>query len=214
MHTSAGDGELRVKATIRVFENWEVVPMSAILPSSLRHQEASTMLTATYQGAGQAAVLSATTDQTWLRAELDAAPSGPGGRVVLRKLATAPAGPNTAQLILKTNDPTQPQLAIRVFVPVMSAAKVSPNPIILPTTKVGTATTREIKVSGWGEGVAPIAKLPQGRVEARDRQTNGDYVFMVSVTPATAGMSTQMLQLALDENNVLIEVPVILKAEP
>jgi hypothetical protein len=214
VHTSAGDEELRVKATIRAYENWEVIPMSVMLPSSQRQQEASTVVTATYQGGENITVLGATTDQPWLRAEFNAALSGKGGSVVVRKLATAPAGPNLAQLTLRTNDPTQPQLVIKVFVPVVSAARVAPNPIILPTTKAGTAAMRDVVVSGWEEGTAPLAKLPLGRVEAKGRQLNGDYVFTVSVTPATAGMSTQMLQLAVDGNSVLLEVPVILKAEP
>jgi hypothetical protein len=214
VHTSAGDEELRVKATIRAFENWEVVPASVMLPNTLRDQEASTVVTATYQGKEKISLLGATTDQAWLRAEFNAAPAGQGGSVVVYKLATAPAGPNTAQLILKTNDPTQPQLAIRVFAPVVSAARVTPNPIILPTTKVGSTATREVVVSAWEEATAPLAKLPLGRVESKGRQPNGDYVFAVAVTPATAGMNTQMLQLAVDDNSVLIEVPVIVKAEP
>lgn len=210
--TSAGSAELRVRATIRAFENWEVVPTPVMLPTSLRNQEASALVSANYLGAENITVLGATTDRAWLRAEHNVEAGRKGGSVVLRKLATAPAGPQQAQVFLKTNDPKNPQLALKVFVPVVSAAKVAPNPIILPTVKAGTAAVREVTVSGWEEATPPEAKLALGSVEAKGRQPNGDYVFTVSLTPTTAGMSTQMLQLA-DASSVLIEVPVILKAE-
>ena len=60
---------------------------------------------------------------------------------------------------------------------------------------------------------APSAKLPLGSVEANGRGPNGDYLFLVTMTPAEAGMSTQMLQLSAEPGAVLIEVPVILKAD-
>ena len=214
VHTSAGDAELRVTATIRVFEDWEVAPTPLMLQPSRRNQVASKVVTATYTGAGQCTVLGATTDQPWLQAEFAAAAGGQSGRVTLRKLASAPAGPNTAQLTLTTNDPTQPQLVLSVYVPVFSDARVSPNPVILPATKVGTTATRDFIVSGWEEGVEPLARIPSGHVVSRGRQPNGDYAFTLSITPVTAGMGTQMLQLTLDEKQVLIEVPVMMKAEP
>ncbi len=210
--TSAGSDELRVKVMIRAFENWEVVPMPLMMPSSMRSQEASTVVSANYLGAENITVLGATTDRAWLRAEHNVEAGRKGGSVVLRKLVTAPAGPQQAQVFLKTNDPKNPQLALKVFVPVVSAAKVAPNPIILPTVKAGTAAVREVTVSGWEEATPPEAKLALGSVEAKGRQPNGDYVFTVTLTPTAAGMSTQMLQLA-DASSVLIEVPVILKAE-
>lgn len=214
VHTSAGDGELRVQATIRAYENWEVMPTPVMLESSLRTEEAAAVVTATYLGTAKIAVHSAATDQPWLRASLTALPAGPGASVLLQKLPTAPAGQHSVELTLKTNDPTQPQLAIKVFVPVRSAARVEPNPIVLPTTTAGTAATREIILKGWDDGKEPRARLPRGRVEARGRSPNGDYVFKVSMTPGSAGMSTQMLQFVVDENNVLLEVPVLVKAEP
>jgi hypothetical protein len=211
--TSTGSDEVRAKVMIRVFENWEVVPLPVMLPTSLRSQEASTLVIATYLGTEDVALLGATTDQAWLRAELNLQQGTKGGSVVLHKLTTAPAGTHQAQLILKTNDPKQPLLTMKVFVPVVSAATVAPNPIILPTVKAGTPTTQDIVVSGWEESTAPVAKLPLGSVEPKGRQPNGDYVFTVAMTPKTAGMSTQMLQLGADAATVLIEVPVLLKTD-
>lgn len=214
VHTSAGDAELRVKATIRPFEDWDVTPMPLILPPSLRNQETSKTMIVAYTGNGKGDVLGATTDQPWLQASFAADVSGRGGQVALRKLASAPAGPNTAQLVLTTSDPTQPRLAISVYVPVLSEVRVTPNPLILPTTKLGSTVVREIVVSGWEAGGEPLARIAAGTVTTRGRQPNGDYIFAVSVTPSVAGMNTQKLQLALDETNILIEVPVILKVEP
>ena len=202
-----------VRATIRAFENWEVVPTPVVLPTSLRNQEASAVVTASYVGAEKITLVGATTDQPWLRAEFTAAPQGGGGSVVLRKAAAAPAGPLQARLTLQTNDAKQPQLSMNVFASVVSAAKVTPNPIILPTVKAGTESTREVVVSGWEEAAAPRAKVALGSVQVKERRANGDYVFVVAMTPAHAGMSTQMLQLGADANSVLIEVPVILKAD-
>lgn len=211
--TSLGSDELRVRATIRAFENWEVVPTPVMLPTSLRNQEASTIVNATYVGTEKVSLLGATTNQPWLGAEFTAAPNGGGGSVLLRKAASAPAGPLQAQLTLKTSDPKQRELTMSVFVSVVSAAKVTPNPIILPTVKAGTESTREVVVSGWEEPTAPRAKVALGTVQAKEQRANGDYVFVVALTPANAGMSTQMLQLGVDANSVLIEVPVILKAD-
>ncbi len=211
--TSAGSDELRVKAMVRAFENWEVVPSPVMLPTSLRNQEASTVVNANYLGTEDITVLGAATNQAWLRAEFNLEKGRKGGSVLLRKLAPAPAGTHQAELTLKTNDPKLPNLVMKVFVPVVSAAKVAPNPVILPTVVSGTPSTREVIVSGWEEATAPVAKLPLGAVEPKGRMPNGDYVFVVSMTPAAAGMSTQMLQLSVDPNTVLIEVPVILKAD-
>jgi hypothetical protein len=212
--TSAGSDEVQVKATIRAYEDWEIVPLPVILPTSLRNQEAATAITASYFGAGDITVLGATTDRPWLRADYNLEPGRKGGSVMLRKLAAAPAGQLQAEVTLKTNDPKNPRLVLKVLVPVVSTAKVAPNPIILPTVRAGTTTTREVAVSGWEEATAPSAMLPLGSVEAKGRGPNGDYLFVVTMTPAEAGMSTQMLQLSAEPGAVLIEVPVILKADP
>jgi hypothetical protein len=214
VHTSAGDAELEVKATIRPFGDWAVVPSSVILPTTLRRQEVTTTVTATYEGSGTFAVLGVATDRPWLEARLET--DRPSGRtsVTLRKLPTAPVGSHLAQLTLSTDDPAQPRLVLPVVVSVVSAARVTPNPIILPTVKVGAVATREIVVSGWEEASAPLATLAGGRVEARSRRPDGDHVFAVSVTPTTAGMNTLILELAADAASVLVSVPVILKVEP
>jgi hypothetical protein len=187
--------------------------MPVTLPTSLRRQEVSTQVTVTHVGPGNFAVLAAESDQPWLRARLSSTPAGKGQQVEVRKLPAAPVGAHLAQISLRTNDPAQPLLILRVVASVVSPVRVSPNPVILPTVPIGTTATREVVVSGWEETSAPLAKLAAGRIDVGGRQPNGDYAFSVAVTPETAGIHSLQLQLAVDEGNVLVTVPVILKAE-
>jgi hypothetical protein len=211
VRTSAGDAELPVRATIRLFENWEITPSPVIVPASVRRDASALEVTARYVGTASIKLVAATTDQPWLTAELKASPTG--GSVVLRKLTPAPVGTHQVYLTLKTSDPTQPQLVVQVLVPVISAARVLPNPIVLPTVQAGSPTSIEVRVSGWEETTAPVARLASGQVQAQGQRANGDYVFHVTAIPTRGGLSTQMLQLGVDENSVLLEVPVILRAE-
>jgi hypothetical protein len=211
VHTSAGNAELRVKANLRAFAQWEVTPMPVMLPTSQRRQEVSARLVVRHEGPGRFAVQEATTDQPWLTASLTAADQSQA--VELRKLASAPVGAHLVQLTLRTNDPQQPVLPIKVVVSVVSPVRVSPNPIVLPAVPVGGTTTREVLVSGWEDASVPRATLTGGRVESLGVRAGGDHAFSVAVTPASAGIHNLQLQFAVDEDNVLITVPVILKAE-
>jgi hypothetical protein len=213
VNTSAGSAELRVKANLRAFAQWEVTPMPVMLPTSQRRQEISAKVVVKHDGPGRFAVQDATTDQPWLQATLGAATAGQPQAVELRKLASAPVGAHLVQLTLRTNDPQQPVLPIKVVVSVVSPVRVSPNPIVLPAVPVGGTTTREVLVSGWEETSVPRAKLTGGRVESLGPRAGGDHAFSVAVTPASAGIHNLHLQFAVDEDNVLITVPVILKAE-
>jgi hypothetical protein len=220
--TTEGDGELRVRAAIRPFEHWEVSPNPAVLPASRRDQEATAVVRAAYRGEGVRTLLAATTDQPWLQAGIEpAAAGGEGGAggatvrtVRLRKLPTAPSGPHTVQLTLTTDDPREPQLALKVFVPVTAAVRVTPNPLILPTTRVGTPAEREITVGGWEEPLPPVVQLSGGKVVARGQRPDGEHVFAVSIAPAGPGMHTFSLRVLAGENDVQAEVPVLVKAEP
>lgn len=214
VHTTEGDGELRVRVEIRPFEQWDVSPNPVVFPASRRDQEIAAAVTATPRDGAKWRVLSAATDQPWLNAELDGAGVGPGRTVQLRKRVAAPAGPHMALLTLTTDDPRQPQLALKVFVPVTSAVRVAPNPVILPSTRVGAAAQREVVVSGWEDPEPPVPRLASGTVEARGRRPNGDFVFAVSVLPATPGMHTDFLKLAAADQQIAAEVPVMVKAEP
>jgi hypothetical protein len=214
VQTNAGDAELRVRATIRLFASWDVTPNPTFFSPSLRLEAASLSLSATYLGSDRRRVLGASSDQPWLQAELSAPQVGETARVHLRKLPDAPSGPHTTEVSLRTDDPDQPILAIKVYVPVLSAATVVPRPVILPATRVGQSASREIAVSGWDESTPPLLRLPAGQIEPRGRRPNGDFVFVLTVTPAQPGMNTQKLQLTLDEGQVLLEVPVLIKGEP
>lgn len=219
--TTEGDAELRVRAAIRPFEHWEVSPNPAVLPASRRDQEATAVLRAVFTGEGGRTLRAAATDRPWLQAELEpiaaagaAGPGGTAGRTVrLRKLATAPSGPHTVQLTLITDDPREPQLALKVFVPVTAAVRVTPNPIILPTTRVGMVAEREIAVGGWEEVRPPEVQFSGGRVVARGQRPNGDHVFAVSIAPPSPGMHTFSLRVLAGESDVQAEVPVLVKAE-
>lgn len=216
VHTTEGDGELRVRAAIRPFEHWEVSPNPAVLPASRRDHEATAVLRAVFQGEGTRALTAASTDRPWLQAELEPpVAGGAAGRAVrLRKLPGAPSGPHTVLLTLTTDDPREPQLALKVFVPVTAAVRVTPNPIILPTTRAGVAAEREFSVGGWEEPSPPEVAFHGGTVVARGRSPNGDPVFAVSVAPPNPGMHTYSLRILAGGSEVQAEVPVLVKAEP
>lgn len=214
VETSAGTAELPVRARIRAFAHWDVTPSPLLLPASPRRRDSAGAVAIKYVGSGKARLLSATTDTPWLFAELRNSSDGSGGSVIVRRSADAPTGRHEAVLTVQTDAPDEPQLNVKVSVPVPSSAKVSPNPIILPTVRAGTAATREIVVSGWEESVAPAGKMPHGSVQVKDRQPNGDYVLIVAVTPTAPGVSAQMLLLFAGSESSSIEIPVMLKALP
>lgn len=213
VNTSAGDAELRIKVNIRPFAHWTITPMPVTLPTSQRRQEVTSRLTVVHDGPGRGpfAVLEAKSDQPWLQAQLSTA--GAQQSVELRKLTTAPIGAHLVQVTLRTNDPDQPVLPLKVVVSVVSPVRVSPNPIVLPVTQVGLTASRLVVVSGWEESSEPRASLASGRVEPLGRQPNGDHHFSIFVTPQKPGVQNFALQFAVDEDHVLLTVPVIIKAD-
>jgi hypothetical protein len=215
VHTSAGDAEIRVKVNIRPYDHWEISPAPIMLESTLRSEEASAIVSVRYLGREARVLRGVSTGREWLRASLTKLPEGePGFGVLLQKVPGAPAGHHAVDLALLTDDPSQPKLAAKVFVPVRSAARVVPSPVILPATRVGTASTAEVVLAGWDEAGPPQARLPRGQVSVLPRRANGDYVFKVTVAPAAAGMQTQVLQISAGDDLVLLEAPVMVKAEP
>jgi hypothetical protein len=213
VHVQTSDGEITIpiELTVSLFKFWQLNPSTIIIPPSKKGQEGDTTVALQYIGSGKAELGKIVSTPDWL----EVVPTNVGkGLFRLRfiKHADTPAGNYTVRVVVQTSDPVEPSLAFNVFVPISSSLRVVPNPVVLPTVKVGQATTREITIQGWTGPVAPRLELTRGEVKALVREDE-KYRFELSVTPDFPGPFTQLLRI-YDEQKLEAEIPIILRAEP
>ena len=168
-------------------------------------------VTLDYSGGEKASVGKITCTPDWMDATAASA-DGKTYSLSFVKRADAPAGNHTVKVVVENSDPAEPQLTFSVFVPVTSALRVTPNPVVLPTIKVGQTVSHEIVINGWNGSGEPRLVLARGQTRKLELE-NGRFRFEISVTPVTPGPLTQLLRI-YDGEALEAEVPVILRAEP
>jgi len=211
VQTSAGELTIPVELTVSLFKSWLLEPATIILPPSQKGREAQLAITLQYTGGEKAELGKIVCAPVWLEATAEST-DGKLFRIKLTKRADTPAGNFTVKVVVPTSDPVEPSLAFNVFVPVLSTLRVVPNPVVLPTVKVGQPTVREVSLLGWSGSDTPRLELMQG--QAKDLGREGDkYRFEISVTPVAPGPLTQLLRI-YDGEKLEAEIPVILRAEP
>jgi len=211
VQTSAGEFTLPIELTVSLYKSWVLSPSPVLLPPSQKGREASLQATLQYSGADKVHIDKITCSPDWLEAT---ASSEDGKTFVLSllKRADAPAGNHTVKVVVETSAPAEPSLTLNVFVPVASSLRITPNPVVLPTVKVGQPTTREIVIQGWSVASDPRLELTRG--QGRKLARVGDRVsFELSVTSDVPGPFTQLLRI-YDGEKLEVEIPVILRAEP
>jgi len=187
-------------------------PVIVLIPASQKGRPTESTATLRYLGADKARLGKITSTPDWLEITAEVMEAGKLFRLRFAKRVAAPAGNHTVRVVVETSDPDEPRLGFSLFLPVFSELRVVPNPVILPTVKVGQSTLREVTLLGWnGEG-EPRFELTRGAVKTLERE--GEKVRCeLSITPVAPGPLTQLLRV-YDGDKLQLEVPVLLRAEP
>jgi hypothetical protein len=211
VQTSAGELNIPIEVTVSLFKSWQLNPAVIVLPPSQKGREATMSVTLEYTGGDKASLGKIVSIPAWL----DAAATTADGKVFsinFVKRGDAPAGNHTVKVVVENSDRTEPQLTFNVFVPVTSALRITPNPVVLPTIKVGQSASHEVVITGWNGTGEPRLELTRGQARKLD-QESGRFRFEIVVTPSAPGPLTQLLRI-YDGESLEAEVPVIVRAEP
>ena len=211
VQTSAGELGIPIELTVSLFKSWQLNPAVIVLPPSQKGREATMPVTLEYTGSEKASLGEITSTPAWLEATATSA-DGKVFTLNFVKRADAPAGNHTVKVVVENSDKTEPQLTFNVFVPVTSALRVTPNPVVLPTIKVGQSASHEIVINGWSGTGEPRLELTRGQARKLE-QESGRFRFEIVITPSAPGPLTQLLRI-YDGESLEAEVPVILRAEP
>ena len=211
VQTSAGELTIPIELIVSPYKSWQLEPAVALIPPSPKGREAKLQIALKYLGAEKMSVSKIVCTPSWL----DASATSEDGKtftIALVKPADAPAGNHSVKLVVETSDKGEPLLTLNVFVPVTSDTRITPNPVVLPTVKVGQPTTREIVIHGWTGSGEPRLELSLG--QARKLESEGGRLhFEVAITPVAPGPFTQLLRI-YDGEKLETEIPVLLRAEP
>ncbi len=211
VQTSAGEIVIPIELTVSLYKSWTLNPSVVVVPPSQKGREASLPVVLQYTGEAKVELGKISCSPAWLSATATSE-NGKTFAVVLVKRADAPAGNHTVKVSVESTDPVEPQVVFNVFVPISSVLRVTPNPVVLPSVKVGQPAIREIVIHGWSKSSGPRLELARGTARLVER--DGEQVhFELSITPDAPGPLTQLLRI-YDEQNLEAEIPVILRAEP
>lgn len=133
--------------------------------------------------------------------ELYRRPGQVGYRLTATLKDTAPPGDYKQHIILRTNDPSEPTIAVLAEGTLRAAVLATPNPVNFGSTRVGKMASRRLtlrsdrpfqitKMEG-GEGIAPVFAASPGNVQ----------VVTLQWTPAAAGEMRQELTIGTDLPN-------------
>lgn len=209
LKTSAGEVVVPLKVLVTPYENWAISPPFLTFAKSMRGEEFSGEVRLDYLGEGNADVAKIEAEHAWFAGEVSRR-EGKSFWLKLTKLTSAPAGHHMVRVTAVTNDATNPRVSFNVFLSVESSLRVSPSPVILPTTKVGKETSTRVTLTGWRSPKEPRFELEPGRatVAAKSAET---IEIEVATTPEKPGALTQLLRV-YDGEVLELEVPVISRA--
>lgn len=208
--TSDGQVTVPLQAIVSAFEHWSIGAAIAIFPPSNRGAEATTEIALDYTGAGTAEVKSIEPSVPWLKAAVTEQKKN-AIKITLTKAANAPAGNHQPTIKVHTTDTVEPELNLPVFASIYSNLTVRPTPLLLPEGKVGAPVSMPVSLSGWEAKEDPRFELEQGTAVVRQRD-QGEVALDVTMTPQTAGTSTQVLKIFAG-TELEAEIPVIVRAE-
>ena len=210
--TNQGIFSLPLEAVVVQYLDWEISPQPLMLPPTLVTQIASGEVRLRHLGAKPAAVLSASSAQPWLTAEV--LPAAPDGEQVIRltKATAAPPGTHTVALQVISSDPGTAPLQLNVIVPVASGLHVAPSPVILPRAKAGEISKASFRVIGWTDPAPPVVTSDQGTIFYQGA-VNQEHSYEISLPAAATGTTLATIrifrgsQLQLEISAVLSPLP-------
>ncbi len=209
--SSAGELVLPIELAVSNYKSWQLVPATPVMPPSTKGRVAEVAATLQFTGEGKTQLGEISCTPNWLEVVADTV-DGKLFKLKFSKRPETPAGNHTVNVVVATADPGQPTLTFNLFMPVSSELRVVPNPVVLPTVKVGQASLREISVLGWSGDEAPRLELIRGEAKALG-QTGGKWQFELLMTPSAPGPYTQLLRVYSGQK-LEAEIPVIVRAEP
>ncbi len=211
VQTSAGELTLPVEVTVSLYKSWDLSHSVIVLPPSQRGRESTLPVTLHYTGVDKVSLGKISCSPAWLTATATSQEDKKFS-IALVKQADAPAGNHTVIVTVETSDPEEPRLTFNVFVSISSVLRITPNPVVLPTVKVGQPAMREVVVHGWDRAGEPRLELANGSVRLTEREGERLH-FEITMTPEMSGPMTQLLRIYEGES-LEAEIPVILRAEP
>ncbi|MFT3783737.1 MAG: DUF1573 domain-containing protein [Nibricoccus sp.] len=210
VQTSAGDLTIPIDLTIAMFKSWMLEPATIVFPPSSKGREAEMQVSLSYTGEGKVEIRKISCDPGFLQVH----PASEDGRNYVLKLmkpADSPAGNYSIKVVIETSDAEEPQISFNVFASIASALRITPNPIVLPTVKVGQTSSREFFIQNWIGNEYPRVEVQDGLVKSFGLE--GERLkFEISFTPSTPGPMTRLLRI-YDGKTLESEIPVILRAE-
>ncbi len=209
LKTSAGDVVIPMKILVTPYENWTITPPFLTLAASPRGEEAGGEVRLDYLGEDAIQVEKIETEHAWFSGAV-VRHEGKSFWVKLTKLSSAPAGHHMVRVTALTTDAKSPRVSFNVFLSVESALRMSPSPVILPTTAPGKETRVRVKLTGWRSTAAPRLELQPGRATVVGKTAEG-FEIEVAMTPEKSGALTQLLRV-YDGDALELEVPVITRA--
>ena len=211
VQASTGALTIPVDLNISLFKNWSLEPSTIVMPPSPKGQVAEVKATLQHFGDVRVELGKITCTPDWLQA-VPQSEDGKKFQLKFVKPADAPAGNYSVKVAIATNDPAEPNISFNVFIPITSTLRVTPNPVVFPTVKVGQKTVREITIVGWTGGGTPQLVLQLGEARLIDHE-NGKFRYELTVIPVAPGPFTQLMRV-YDGDKLEAELPLIARAEP
>ena len=212
VHASTGDIAVPVKMWVAPssFGNWMVEPFPIALPTWDREHETRVELTLRHLGKTAVAITRLTASKSWVKVEIKSTEVGVAN-VKLTRIAGAPAGYHTVRVEAETTDSANPRFAFDVLAPVVPDLVMNPNPIVMPTVKVGEVSARTVKLSGWLRTTPPRFDLSDGTVVAA-AVNDESMAFRVEMRMVHSGKIERTLQI-YEGDDLRSAVPVVLIVE-
>lgn len=210
VQTTEGDLIIPVQALVSAYDDWVLSAPLAILPPSNRGETTSVTIDLEYTGKGSAEVKDLVPAVPWLSAKV-AEHEGNHWKIKIDKAKNAPGGNHQPKIAVRTSDAHEPEVAIGTFASVYSTLDVRPNPLLMPTGKVGEPVMMPFSIAGWEPKEDPRWEIEGGKVTQRDRDGR-DVLLSIEVTATRPGTSTRLLRIFAGDD-LEAEVPVILRVE-
>jgi hypothetical protein len=125
-----------------------------------------------------------------------------GYRIFATLKADAPAGPFKQEIVLKTNDPSNPVLTFNVQGAVQAGLAVSPASLSIAGLKVGESHTKKLVVRGQRAfrivGIDGLGKGVTAELPDREETT---HILTITVQPDQAGELRRQLTIRTDHDN-------------
>jgi hypothetical protein len=208
VRTSRGEITVPVKVTVLAYKNWSLSSTMLMLKPSQRREEVKAEMVLTFLDDKPVEITGFDVSEPWVTAEVTRREGKEFGVTVTKK-AGAPAGNHQVKMSALTSDAVNPRVEFKAFMPVISAVRVKPSPLVMPVGLVGEETRVKGELLGWDGNLPPRFEATEGVVTLQGTGAEG-LLFELAITPKSVGASTQLLRVYAGKE-LELEVPVIFR---